>query len=328
VLVVGAHYDHLGLGGGDNSMEPGVIAPHNGADDNASGTSAVLEIGRRLAAQRSRLKRDVYLVAFTAEELGLFGSKFFVNHLPGGLKTTDIVGMINLDMVGRMRGNEVAAIGTDTAAEWRSLARPACEAARIECKMEDTGGFGPSDHSSFYLEKIPVLYFFTGSHTDYHKTTDDADRINAIGTAQIAMAAGEIAAAASAMCGMLTYRSVPSSITVASDRRSFNASLGTIPSYTDNKPGVMLDGVRPGGAADQAGLKKGDRILKIGSSEIRSVQEMVYALQDARPGQKTVLTIEREGKKLRVEATFGKSTRGGPAATPPPSPAPSPAPRK
>jgi len=322
VLVVGAHYDHLGMGG-ENALDPGVVAPHNGADDNASGTAAVLEIGRRLVAQKSRLKRDVYVVAFTGEELGLFGSKHFVAHLPGGLKTTDIMGMINLDMVGRLRSNEVNAIGTDTAAEWRALARPACEAARIRCRMEDTGGFGPSDHSSFYVEKIPVMYFFTGSHADYHKTSDDADKINAAGTAQIAMAAAEIAAAASAMGGDLTYRSVAGSLPMG-ERRQFNASLGTIPSYTDNKPGVLLDGVRPGGAAEQAGLKKGDRIVKIGGEDVRSVQEMVYVLQDARPGQKTVLTIERDGKKLRVEATFGKSTRGGPSATAPPAPPPPP----
>jgi Tol biopolymer transport system component/Zn-dependent M28 family amino/carboxypeptidase len=306
-LVVGAHYDHLGQGG-ESSLEPGVSAPHNGADDNASGTAALLEIGRRLVAQRDRLKRDVYLVAFTAEELGIIGSKYFVEHLPGGLKPSDLMGMVNLDMVGRLRDNKVSAFGTDTAAEWKALVRPACESARIICEMVDVGGLGPSDHTSFYHEKIPVLYFFTGNHTDYHKTSDDSDRINATGAAQIATAAADIVVATSAMGGALTYRAVPSSMPVG-DRRSFNASLGTIPSYTDNKPGVVLDGVRPGGAAEQAGLKKGDRITKIGNEDIRSVQEMVYVLQDARPGQKTIITIEREGKKLRVEATFGKSSR-------------------
>jgi len=337
-LVVGAHYDHLGMGG-ESSLEPGVTAVHNGADDNASGTASVLEIGRRLVAARGKLKRDVYLVAFTAEEIGLVGSKRFVANLPGGLKKSDIIGMINLDMVGRMRSNEVSAIGTDTAAEWKSLVVPACESARVRCQLIEAGGTGPSDHSSFYLEKIPVLYFFTGNHSDYHKTTDDADRINAAGAGQIASAVGDIAIGASAMAGTLTYREVPSSLP-SGDRRSFNASLGTIPSYTDDKPGVLLDGVRPGGAAEQAGLKKGDRIVKIGETELRSVQEMVYVLQDARPGQKTIITIEREGKKLRVEATFGKSSRGGPSqspavnphaspgASPPPTPAPTPAPKK
>jgi Tol biopolymer transport system component len=322
VLVVGAHYDHLGMGGED-SLEQGVNAPHNGADDNASGTAALLEIGRRLVAVQGKLKRDVYLVAFTAEEMGIVGSKRFVAGLPGGLKKSDVMGMINLDMVGRLRNNEVSAIGTDTAAEWKSLVKPACESARIRCTLVEAGGYGPSDHSSFYLEKIPVLYFFTGNHADYHKTSDDADRVNAAGAAQIAAAAADIAAAASAMGGMLTYREVPTSLPTG-DRRSFNASLGTIPSYTDGKPGVMLDGVRPGGAAEQAGLRKGDRILKIGNAEIRSVQEMVYVLQDARPGEKTILTIEREGKKLRVEATFAKSSRGGPGMTPSPHPAPPP----
>ncbi|HWM86527.1 MAG TPA: M20/M25/M40 family metallo-hydrolase [Kofleriaceae bacterium] len=314
-LVVGAHYDHLGMGG-EHSREPGTNAPHNGADDNASGTAAVLEIGRRLVANQSRLKRDVYLVGFTAEELGVVGSKHFAAHLPGGMKPSDVVGMINLDMVGRLRNNEVIAFGTDTAAEWKSLVTPACQAARIRCKLSEVGGLGPSDHTSFYNEKIPVLYLFTDTHEDYHKSTDDADRINAGGAAQIAAATADVALALSAMGGVLTYRAVPSSLPMG-DRRSFNASLGTIPSYTNDKPGVLLDGVRPGGAADQAGLKKGDLIVKIGDAEIRSVQEMVYVLQDARPGQKAILTIERDGKKLRVEATFAKSTRGGPGGAPP-----------
>jgi Tol biopolymer transport system component len=318
VLVVGAHYDHLGMGGED-SLEQGVKAPHNGADDNASGTAALLEIGRRLVAARDKVKRDVYLVAFTAEEMGLVGSKRFVAGLPGGLKKTDVMGMINLDMVGRMRGNQVHAVGTDTAGEWRSLVVPACQAARIGCKLLEAGGHGPSDHSSFYVERIPVLYFFTGNHSDYHKSTDDADRVNSAGAAQIAAAVADVALAASAMAGKLTYREVPSSLPMG-DRRSFNASLGTIPSYTNDKPGVLLDGVRAGGAAAQAGLKKGDLIVKIGDTDIRSVQEMVYVLQDARPGEKTIITIEREGKKLRVEATFGKSSRGGPSQTPSPHP--------
>ena len=183
VLVVGAHYDHLGMGGPD-ALDQGVVAVHNGADDNASGTAAVLEIARHLVGKRAQLDRDIYLINFTGEEEGLLGSKYFMAHLPAGLKKDDIAAMINLDMVGRMKNNRVDAEGVDTAAEWESLVKPACAEAGIDCKLDKNGGWGPSDQSSFYGEKIPVLYFFTGNQPDYHKATDDADKINAAGGAQ------------------------------------------------------------------------------------------------------------------------------------------------
>jgi Zn-dependent M28 family amino/carboxypeptidase len=312
-VVIGAHYDHLGLGGGPDSRDPGVAAPHNGADDNASGTAALLEIGRRLVAKQVDLPRDVYLVAFTAEEMGLLGAKHFVANLPGKLGAADIVGMINLDMVGRMRQNRVFAFGTDTAAEWAGLVAPACREARIHCQMDRVGGHGPSDHSAFYLEKIPVLYFFTGNHEDYHRTSDDADRVHAGGGAQIAQAASDIAVATARLDGRLTYQAVPSSMPQG-DRRAWKSSLGTMPSYSqDGIPGVLLDGVIPGGAAERAGLTKGDRIVKIGRDEIRSVSELMYQLETRRPGEKATLVYLRDGARKTTEVVFGKSRgrRGG-----------------
>jgi Tol biopolymer transport system component len=325
VVVVGAHYDHLGFGGED-ALDPGVNAPHNGADDNASGTAALLEIGRTLGARKAELKRDVYLAAFTAEELGLVGSKHFVEHLPPGRDKGEIVGMVNLDMVGRLRAQDGLMVsGTDTAPEWKEMAEPACTAARADCRFQEHGGFGPSDHSSFYAEKVPVLYFFTGNQEDYHKATDDAERINAGGGVRAAMIAADVAARLAARDGRLTYKSVPDS-RPRGDRRTFNASLGTIPSYTASPPGVVLDGVRPDGAAAKAGLQKGDRILKIGKIDVASVMELVYILDDARPGQKTTITFERNKKLMTVEAVFGKG-RGRGAAHPGPEPSPAPPPK-
>lgn len=319
VVVVGAHYDHLGFGDENSLEEPKIKAPHNGADDNASGTAALLEIGRQLGKRRAELERDVYLAAFTAEELGLVGSKHFVDHPPPGVGKQEIVGMINLDMVGRLRGEGLLVAGTDTAPEWKSMAEPACQSARVDCRFQEHGGFGPSDHSSFYAERIPVLYFFTGSHDEYHKTSDDAALINAAGGAHTALIAADVAARLAARDGRLTYRSVPDS-RPRGDRRSFNASLGTIPSYTAKPPGVVLDGVRPDGAAARAGLQKGDRILKIGKIDVASVMELVYVLDDARPGQKTTITFERNGKMHTVDAVFGKGRGRGQAHPPPPAP--------
>ena len=328
VIVVGAHYDHLGFGNED-ALDPDVKGPRNGADDNASGTAALIEIGRTLGENRSELKRDVYLAAFTAEELGLVGSKHFVEQLPPGVDKKEIVGMINLDMVGRLRGGADKGLmvsGTDTAPEWKEMAEPACAAARADCRFAQHGGFGPSDHSSFYAEKIPVLYLFTGNHDDYHKATDDAPLVNAGGGLRAAMIAADVAARLAARDGRLTYKSVPDS-RPRGDRRSFNASLGTIPSYTAAPPGVVLDGVRPDGAAAKAGLKKGDRILKIGKIDVASVMELVYILDDARPGQKTTITFERDKKMMTVEATFGKGRGRGASHPSPTQPSPTPPPK-
>ena len=316
-LFIGAHYDHLGHGN-ESSLEATQTGIHNGADDNASGTAALLEIARSLVARRGELQRDVYIVSFTAEELGLVGAKHLVGHLPPGLEKKDVAAMINLDMVGRMRDNTVLASGTGTAGEWKALVEPACAAARVECDFNNPGGWGPSDHSAFYAEKIPVLYFFTGNHDQYHKTTDDADLINAAGGARIAGIVAETALATT-RAPSLTYNSIAPP-TPPGERRGWRASLGTIPSYTSTKPGVTLDGVRPGGAAEKAGLRRGDRITRIADVELRSVQELVYVLEEARPGSRAVVTFERDGQVQKVEVTFAKPTRPGGGTQPTPHP--------
>lgn len=307
-VIIGAHYDHLGFGGAD-SLEPDQRAPHNGADDNASGTAALIEIGRQLAEKRDQLARDVYLVGFSAEERGLVGSKYFVSNLPEGLSTKSIAAMINLDMVGRMRKNRVAVLGTDTADGWQELVAPACMAAGITCDMPQHGGFGPSDHSSFYTEGVPILYLTTGNHTDYHKTTDDTECVHAGGTARIALATAGIALAVANRDERLVHKQVAPALPMGGDRRSFNASLGTIPNYVDDKPGVLLDGARPGGAAHKAGLAKGDRIVRIGNSDVRNVRELMYVLQDASPGQSAEVVYMRGGKTMKTLVTFQEGRR-------------------
>src|SRR6185295_2599851 len=174
-VLVGAHYDHLGLGG-TGSLAPDSHEPHNGADDNASGTAALLEVARQLAGERDRLRRDVYLVAFSGEESGVLGSTAFTRHPPGGLKTADLAAMLNMDMVGRLRDNQVTVLGGESAEEWKTVVPPACERELVACTLSGDG-YGPSDHSPFYAAGVPVLHFFTGPHEDYHKPSDDADKI-------------------------------------------------------------------------------------------------------------------------------------------------------
>ena len=302
VIVIGAHVDHLGMGGGSNALDPKVNAVHNGADDNASGVAALLEVARTLKA--SELSRDVYLVAFSGEEEGDLGSTYFVKHPP----TKDpIVAMINMDMVGRMRNNQLHVNGGETAKEWRELVEPACTAARVQCSITGSG-YDPSDDMAFYVAGVPVLFLFTGNHLDYHTATDDADKINAAGGARVAMIVADVAGRVANRPSQLTYVKTPPTAIAGGDVRRRGASLGTIPSYTEDQnapPGLVLSDVVPDGPAAKAGLKGGDRIVQVGQVEIRNINDFMFVLESAKPGTETKLTYVRDGKRETVNATFG-----------------------
>ena len=300
-VVIGAHYDHLGLGG-RFSLAPDRREAHVGADDNASGTAAVLEIARALHARRADLKQDVVVAFFSAEESGLLGSAFFTKARPDELKT--VRAMVNLDMVGRLRGQRLDVLGSDSATEWAAIVRAACGDLRLQCNLTGDGQ-GPSDQASFYAAGIPVLHFFTGAHSDYHKPSDTAARLNAAGAATVAMLTERVVVALGAPV-QLTYQKGKSA-PPGGDMRSFGASLGTIPDYggpTGGKPGVLLAGVRPGGGADKAGMRRGDVIVKIGPHDIRSVEDLMYALQAFKPGDTTNSVVVREGQQMKLETTF------------------------
>jgi Tol biopolymer transport system component len=306
-LIIGAHYDHLGAGG-RFSLAPDRKEPHLGADDNASGTAAVLEVARALVERRKELKHDVIVAFFSAEESGLLGSAHYVRTKPEVVKNARA--MLNLDMVGRLRDVHLDVLGADTAAEWASLVRAACGDLRLACNLTGDGQ-GPSDQASFYAAGLPVLHFFTGAHDDYHKPTDTAARINATGAATVAALSQRVLHALDAGVG-LTYQKGKSA-PPGGDARSFGASLGTIPDYggpPGGKPGVLLAGVRNGGAADKAGIRRGDIIVRIGSHAVRSVEDLMYALQAFKPGETTEIRILREGKETPVTATFQEPRRG------------------
>jgi hypothetical protein len=291
------------MGGGGNSLDPKVNAVHNGADDNASGVAALLEVARTLGARRGEIERDVYLVAFSGEEEGDLGSTYYVKHPPTQDPT---FAMINMDMVGRMRANQLTVNGGDSAKEWRELVEPACAAARVQCTIGGSG-YGPSDHMAFYVAGVSVVFLFTGSHVDYHTATDDADKINAAGGARAAMIATDVALAAAKRAEPLTYVKVAAEAP-SGDVRMRGASLGTIPSYTEDPnapPGVALSDARPDGPAAKAGLKGGDRIVQIGTVDIRNINDLMFVLETAKPGTPTKITYIRDGKRITVDATFG-----------------------
>jgi hypothetical protein len=302
-LVIGAHYDHLGHGG-TGSLAPDSREIHNGADDNASGTAALLEVARQLTQDRDRLRRDIYLIAFSGEEEGTLGSTAFTRRPPGGLKAADIAAMLNMDMVGRLRGNRLSVLGGESAAEWGEIVPAACGRERIECALSGDG-YGPSDHSPFYAAGVPVLHFFTGPHEDYHKPSDDAERINAAGGARVAALVADVAAEIAARPERPTYKSAPAPAPQG-DVRSYGASLGTVPDYAgDGRPGVLLSAVRPGSAAEQGGLRRGDLLVGLGGKEIRDIHDFMYVLQRAKPGEKTTAVVVRDGQKVSLEVTFG-----------------------
>lgn len=306
-VVVGAHYDHLGMGG-HGSLAPDAHEPHLGADDNASGTAALLEVARILAARRESLRRDVYLVAFSGEEEGTLGSTAFTRQPPDGLRLADVVAMLNMDMVGRLRGNQLSVLGGETADEWRQLVPPACARALIGCTLGGDG-YGPSDHSPFYAAGVPVLHFFTGAHEDYHRPSDTADKINAIGGARVAMLVADVAREASARAARLTYKAAPAPAP-AGDVRSYGASLGTVPDYAgDGRPGVLIGGVRPEGAAERAGIRRGDLLVELAGTPIRDIYDFMYVLQRSKPGDTVRAVVDRGGQRLELTVTLGASQR-------------------
>ncbi len=310
VIVIGAHYDHLGLGG-PNALDPDSTGRvHNGADDNASGTAALLEIARLLRGARPA--RTIVLVAFSAEELGVIGSTWYVQH-PAPQPVDSIYAMLNLDMVGRLREQRLLAIGAATAREFPALLDSvnAAGGPGVEARFALTAsgdGWGASDHAPFYAARRPVLHFFTDLHEDYHRATDDWPKINADGVARIAGYVTAVALALADRSGPLTFVDAPRP-QQASGSAGTSASLGTIPDMTGSPGGVRLTGVRSGSPAERAGIRAGDIIIALGGMRVADLYGMTDALRARQPGDTVVVVVKRGAEELRLTAVLGR--RGG-----------------
>ncbi len=306
-VLVGAHYDHLGFGD-RHSLSPGEHAIHNGADDNASGTAALLTAARELKARQPELERDVWVVAFAGEESGVLGSSHLARQPVPGLVIGDLEAMINMDMVGRMSANHLSVLGGESAAEWKEIVPPLCDAARVLCDLGGDG-YGPSDQTPFYAAGVPVVHFFTGVHDDYHRPSDDWERINAAGGAKVGELAAALAVTLARRQQPLTYKQVAAP-PPAGDVRSFGASLGTIPDYAGvegGKKGVPLAGVRPGSPAEAAGMQRGDILVELAGHPIGDIQDFVFVLRQAKPGDKATAVVERDGRRIEMVVTYGVS---------------------
>lgn len=300
-VIIGAHYDHLGYGEDGNSMlRGGPKQIHNGADDNASGTAALIELSRLLS--RSKAKNNNYLfIAFSGEELGLFGSKYFTEHPTADLSSANY--MINMDMVGRLSDSAktLTVGGYGTSPVWSEVLY-ARRKLPFSIKV-DSSGTGPSDHTSFYRKSIPVLFFFTGLHHDYHKPSDDADKINYTGEVQIIKYIAELVKDLNKK-NKLAFTPTRETQTTTSAR--FSVSLGIMPDYTYSGAGVRVDGVSEGRAAQKAGIQTGDVVVRLGEYTVNSLETYMQALSKFKSGDSTTVNVKRGNEELTFGITFVK----------------------
>ncbi len=297
-IVIGAHYDHLGYGEDGNSMlRTNTTQIHNGADDNASGTSALLELSTLLRQKKYRHFNYLF-IAFSAEELGLLGSKFFADH--HDLKKLPLKYMINLDMVGRLNDSTKSLTigGFGTSKDWSTIFSK-IKVKDLNIKL-DSSGTGPSDHTSFYRKDMPVLFYFTGLHTDYHKPSDDADKINIHGTTKIIDHISNVIKTSKNYS--LPFSKTREQQTSTSTR--FSVSLGIMPDYSFSGDGVRVDGVSEGKLAQQIGIKASDIIKKLGDVTITSVESYMKALSKFKKGDNTIIEYLRGNELLSQQITF------------------------
>ncbi|MEO6638011.1 MAG: M20/M25/M40 family metallo-hydrolase [Ginsengibacter sp.] len=295
-IIIGAHYDHLGYGEDHNSLWTGTHEIHNGADDNASGTAAVIELARML--KTSKLKNNNYLfLCFSGEELGLYGSKYFTEHSTINLDAINY--MINSDMIGRLNdtSHSLTIGGYGTSPSWGNIFNDKQKYFNVHF---DSSGIGPSDHTSFYLKNIPVLFFFTGTHKDYHKPTDDVEKINFTGELMVIKY----------IYGILEETNKDGKLAFSKTKEPkmggtrFTVSLGIMPDYSFKGTGVRADAIIDGKAAQKAGMQAGDVVIKIGDYNTGDLNSYMKALSSFKKGDATKVTILREAKELTFDIVF------------------------
>ena len=294
-IVIGAHYDHLGMGN-EGSLHRGEPMIHNGADDNASGVAVLLHLAAKLL--EGNTTNNYLFIAFSAEEMGLLGSNYFVKNPT--LDITKVNYMINMDMVGRLKKNKTLAIyGTGTSPIWQETIEKANVKDAFKLKVNESG-VGPSDHTSFYLQDIPVLHFFTGQHVDYHKPSDDFEKLNYDGMLQISDYIYSIISEVNAHEKIAFTKTVNES----DDTPRFKVTLGVIPDYLFDGTGLRIDGISENRPAQKAGLQKGDIVIQLGAHEVTDMKTYMRALSKFENGNKTTVKVNRNGETVEADITF------------------------
>lgn len=299
-IIIGAHYDHLGRGG-SGSLLPGSQEVHNGADDNASGTTALLELARRFGSREQKLPRRLVFIAFTAEERGLIGSEHYVKEPIFPLEKT--IAMFNMDMVGRLKDDRLTIFGTGTAPRWSGLVEKLAEQQGFKLSMKPDG-YGPSDQSSFYGKEIPVLHFFTGTHSDYHRPSDDWDKINFEGMTRVTDMIEAIVTETALEADRPQYVKVERKTTAP--RGGSRPYFGSIPDFGTESEGYSISGVSAGSPADRGGLRGGDSIVQLGDQKIESLDDFDLALRRLSPGDEVEVVVLRDGQRVNLKVTLAK----------------------
>lgn len=299
-IIIGAHFDHLGLGENGSSLDANPQGKiHNGADDNASGVAGVIELARYFSKNKIKEKSNFLFICFSGEELGLFGSKYFTEHPTVDLGSVNY--MINMDMIGRLNPTtkSVSVSGTGTSPVWEPALK-SISGTQLSIKT-DSAGVGPSDHTSFYLKNIPVLHFFTGSHSDYHKPSDDWDKINYAGEKEVLELIVTLIEKIDHEPKLTFLETKNKSMNSA---RSFKVTLGIMPSYTSDSSGLLVDGVTDGRPAQKAGIETGDIITQIGEYPIQDIQNYMEVLGKFEKGQTVPVKVKRKAEEITLRVTF------------------------
>jgi len=300
-IVIGAHYDHLGFGETGSLYRGKEKLIHHGADDNASGTAGVMELAEQFATNKKLLKRSVIFICFAGEELGLLGSEYFVKNSP--IETEKMISMLNLDMVGRLNDeNSLIVYGTGTSSVWKKLLNEENKKYNFKLSFNDEG-YGPSDQTSFYGKQIPVLFFFTGTHTDYHRPSDVATKINFTGEVKILDFVSDLALSIIGNKNKPDYINVP--VKDSGRARTFKVYLGTIPDFSYQGSGYKINGVNDGSPAQKGGIKAGDVMVSFGGKNIANIYDYTYALGEFKPGDIVDVIVKRDGKEIKLKVELG-----------------------
>ncbi len=300
-IVIGAHYDHLGRGGEGSLAPEGSRQIHPGADDNASGTVAVMALARAFAAVGGA-PRTLVFIAFSGEELGLLGSAEYVRHPAVPLDKTVL--MVNLDMVGRLRDGRLYIGGVDSGSGLRALVTKLAADLPLSPELR-ASPFAPSDHTSFYVAGRPVLFFFTGAHADYHRPSDTWERISSEGLATVASLAARVVSAVAAEPTAPTYAKIESP--AGRGRGGYGPYLGVVPEFGEGASGgVRITGVRAGSPAEKGGIRAGDVIVKFAGVEVKTLEDLTFALRGRRAGDEVQVVVLRDGRQQVVRAVLAE----------------------
>jgi hypothetical protein len=300
-VIIGAHYDHLGRGG-RSSMSPQLIGQiHHGADDNASGTAGLIELAAALAADPAPRRRAYLFIAFAGEEVGLRGSYYWTGHPTRPLDKA--VAMLNMDMIGRMRGNRIIVGGVGTSPAFSDLVNATAQEAGLQARTSP-GGYGSSDHVAFYIKHMPVLFFFSDLHSDYHRPEDTWEKINAEGATKILSMVYAIATQLDAVDRAPQFTKVDEPQPQPGGSPGYGAYFGSIPDMSGDVKGVRFADVRPNSPAAKAGLKAQDVLVRFAGKEIANLMDFTYMLRTHKPGETVDVTVLRDGKPLEVRVTL------------------------